>query len=111
MNRLIDTMDFDELSTFIDYLASAEADLDEPEMRQELERLFAPAPHWSAGLSLVDNQTWVFCFVSDGSPKERRYAEWISEVLDDGYRGPEGLVWWHATPVDLDLRYTKEQGE
>ena len=61
--------------------------------------------YWSDSLSLADNQTWVLCFVSDDSPKERRYAEWISEVLDDGYRGPEGLAWTHATPVDLNLRF------
>ena len=109
MNRLIDTMTDAAIDEYISYLSYVNQRLDSP--RQKLEKLFAPAPHWSAGLSLVDNQTWVFCFVSDGSPKERRYAEWISEVLDDGYRGPEGLVWWHATPVDLDLRYTKEQGE
>ena len=105
MNRLIDTMDFDDLGTFIDYLASSEADLDESEMRQELEKLFAPEPKWSDSLEEEDNQTWVFCFVSDDSAKDRRYAEWIAEVLDDGYRGPEGLVWTHATPVDLNLRY------
>ena len=106
MSRLIETALTDsEITNLVEYLADVNVRV--VEAIDVLEKLFAPAPHWSAGLSLVDNQTWVFCFVSDGSPKERRYAEWISEVLDDGYRGPEGLVWWHATPVDLDLRYTK----
>lgn len=40
MSRLIDTMGYDELGTFIDYLASAEADLNELEIRGELEALF-----------------------------------------------------------------------
>jgi len=56
MNRLIDTMGFFDLGAFIEYLASAEADLNEPEMRQELEKLFAPAPHWSDNLDVEDKQ-------------------------------------------------------
>ena len=106
MSRLIDTMGYDELGTFIDYLASAEADLDEPEMRQELEKLFAPAPpHWSENLTLTDDQTWVFCFVSDSSTEDTRYAEWIELVSTYGYRAPRGRSWKYATPVDLGLRY------
>ena len=110
MSRLIETALTDsEITNLVEYLADVNVRV--VEAIDVLENLFKPAPLWSDSLEQEDNQTWVFCFVSDGSPKERRYAEWISEVLDDGYRGPEGLVWWHATPVDLDLRYTKEQGE
>ena len=109
MSRLIDTMDFDDLGTFIDYLASAEADLDESEMRQELEKLFAPAPHWSDSLRPDDDQTWVLCFVSDHSPEETSLgAKWINRVSKGGYIG-HGREWKYATPVDLNLRY--KQGE
>ena len=101
MNRLIDTMTKSEIEEFLDNICP----FSDAEVKQGLEKLFAPVPCWSGNLDLKDNQSWVFCFVSDGSPKERRYAEWISEVLDDGYRGPEGLAWTHATPVDLNLRY------
>ena len=103
MNRLIDTMTDAAIDEYISYLSYVNQRLDSP--RQKLEKLFAPAPHWSDNLDVSDSSTWVFCFVSDDSPKDRRYAEWISEVLDDGYRGPEGLFWTHATPVDLNLRY------
>ena len=106
--RLIDTMTSVEVFTRLRSLLSDPGSFEISDLEDEIEKLFAEEPHWYAGLSLVDNQTWVFCFVSDDSPKERRYAEWISEVLDDGYRGPEGLAWTHATPVDLNMRYKKE---
>ena len=106
MSRLIDTMDFDELSTFIDYLASAEADLDEPEMRQELEKLFAPEPHWSDSLDAEDNQTWVLCFVSDESLDISVNAEWVFHVNDQGYRSLQ-YRWKYATPIDFNLRYNR----
>ena len=111
MPRLIDTMTDVALSSKVLELFSGSPCLEKgwkrtSDLRQGLETLFAKEPHWSDSLSRADNQTWVFCFVSDDSPKERRYAEWIAEVLDDGYRGPEGLAWTHATPVDLAIRYT-----
>ena len=107
MNRLIDTMTNEKAHDLVEYLADVNVRV--VEAIDVLENLFKPVPHWSDNLDPQDDQTWVFCFVSDNSPKERRYAEWISEVLDDGYRGPEGLAWTHATPVDLNLRY-KEGG-
>ena len=57
MSRLIDTMDYDELGTFIDYLASAEADLNELEIRGELEALFAPAPDWSDSIAKTTGES------------------------------------------------------
>ena len=109
MNRWIDTMDFDDLGTFIDYLASAEADLDESEMRQELEKLFAPVPHWSDNLGSQDDQSWVFCFVSDHYPEDTRQAKWIARVNCAGYRDRHNLAWKYATPIDLNVRF-KEGG-
>ena len=108
MTRLIDTMTNEKAHDLVEYLADVNVRV--VEAIDVLENLFKPVPHWSDNLDPQDDQTWVFCFVSDASPKERRYAEWISEVLDDGYRGPEGLAWTHATPVDLNLRY-KEGGQ
>ena len=107
MNRLIDTMDFDDLGTFIDYLASAEADLDEPEIRQELEKLFAPEPHWSDNLEPEDDQTWVLCFVSNASASCTWHTCWIYKVNSDGSYAPSTYEngFLYATPVDLGLRY------
>ena len=101
-------MDFDDLGTFIDYLASAEADLDEAEMRQELEALFAPLPCWSDNLEEEDNQTWVLCFVSNASASCTWHTCWIYKVNSDGsYRSyssdKKGFL--YATPIDLNLRY------
>ena len=106
MTRLIDTMTEKEvherLSPFFDcqLLFRGTAKL----LTADLEALFEPVQHWSDSLDPEDDQTWVMCFVWMRQP-ERRYAEWISEVLDYGYRGPEGLAWTYATPVDLNLRY------
>ena len=109
MNRVIDTMDYDELGTFIDYLASAEADLNELEIRGELEALFAPVPHWSENLGSQDDQSWVFCFVSDHYPEDTRQAKWIARVNCAGYRDRHNLAWKYATPIDLNVRF-KEGG-
>jgi len=115
MNRLIDTMTGAEvrgrLSPFFDGTCCYE-DLD-AWLTEELENLVAEEPHWSDNLDPQDDQTWVFCFVSDDSPKDMRYAEWISLLSIYGYRGPRGRSWkyatgrsWkYATPVDLNLRY------
>jgi len=114
MTRLIDMMTEVELSSKVLELFSGSPCLEKgwkrtSDLKQGLEALFAPVTHWSDNLDPQDDQTWVFCFVSDGSPEDTRYAEWIAEVLDDGYRDPEGLVWTHATPVGLNLRYNRRK--
>ena len=109
MNRLIDTMGYDELGTFIDYLASASAlaDLNELEIRGELEKLFAPLPHWSDSLDPEDKQTWVLCFVSNVSASCTWHTCWICKVNSDGSYSPSTASndWLYATPIDLNLRY------
>ena len=104
MNRWIDTMDFDDLGTFIDYLASAEADLDELEIRGELEALFAPV-HWSDNLDPEDKQTWVLCCLSDESSELSGNVDWVSHVDDHRYVTVQYDSWKYATPIDLGLRY------
>ena len=106
MTRLIDTMDFDELGGFIDYLASAEADLDEPEMRQELEKLFAPIPCWSDNLDPKDAQTWVLCCLSDESSGLTGNVGWVTQCNSWEYVTVQYDSWKYATPVDLNLRYS-----
>ena len=108
MNRLIDTMGYDELSTFIDYVASIPSSfLNELEVRRELETLFAPVPHWSDNLDPLDNQTWVLCWLSDDTPKETRHVDWVSWKTPAYYQACHRDEWRYATPVDLDLRYAK----
>tara|TARA_R110002074_G_scaffold14527_1_gene49957 strand:- start:310 stop:636 length:327 start_codon:yes stop_codon:yes gene_type:complete len=105
-------MGYDELSTFIDYVASIPSSfLNELEIRGELEKLFAPVPCWSDNLDPLDNQTWVLCFVSDDSAKETRHVEWVSHVDDHRSVTIQYDSWKYATPVDLDLRYTNCKGE
>ena len=114
MSRLIDTMDYDELSKFIDYVASSETYLRELDIRGELEKLFAPVPHWSDNLDVSDSSTWVLCWVSDKSASSTCQAKWIYKVNDDGSYGALyhrdkdlGVVYQYATPVDLNLRYNR----
>ena len=75
----------------------------------ELEKLFAPAPHWSDNLGSQDDQSWVFCFVSDHYPEDTRQAKWIARVNCAGYRDRHNLAWKYATPIDLNVRF-KEGG-
>ena len=111
MTRLIDTMGYDELSKFIDYVASIPSSfLNELEVRRELETLFAPAPHWSDNLDGCDSSTWVFCFVSDDSPEDTRHPLWVRQLSKGGYMG-HGQDWKYATPVDLNVRYTEGGGD
>mgnify|MGYP003631992011 CR=1 FL=1 len=109
MTRLIDTMTGAEvrgrLSPFFDGTCCYE-DRD-AWLTEELENLFAKEPHWSDGLSLVDNQSWVLCFVSDDSPEETRIATWIARANCAGYRCCNGCAWKYATPVDLNVRFKK----
>ena len=107
MTRLIDTMDYDDLGMLIDHLASSEHDLNELEMREELEKLFKPAPHWSDNLNHYKEQTWVLCWLSNECPKETRYVGWVSHVNDHRYEmgAVNSYSWRYATPVDLNLRY------
>ena len=104
MNRLIDTMTDAAIDEYISYLSYVNQRLDSP--RQKLEKLFAPAPHWSDNLDVSDTSTWVLCWLSDDTPKETRHVDWVSHVNDREYVS-SFLSWNYATPVDLDLRYTK----
>ena len=104
MTRLIDTMDKSEILGFLRFLGRS--GLNARELERELEALFAHEPHWSDGLNPEDNQTWVFCFVSDDSREDTRYPLWVRQLSKGGYRG-HGQDWKYATPVDLSLRYTK----
>ena len=106
MNRLIDTMtDVEIYNTVCAVLGRGYRDYEDAVMlRQELENLFKPAPHWSDNLDPDDNQTWVLCFVSDYSSKATRQAKWINRVSEGGYIGG-GCEWKYATPVDLNVRF------
>ena len=104
MNRLIDTMTDAAIDEYISYLSYVNQRLDSP--RQKLEKLFAPEPHWSDSLDAEDNQTWVLCFVSEDTPKETRHVGWVSHVHHQGY-AVNSFSWKYATPVDLNVRYTK----
>ena len=112
MNRLIDKMDAYELDAYLDDIAASQGwrpcPFSDAEVRQKLERLFAEEPQWSDGLSLVDNQSWVFCFVSNGSREDTYTALWVARVTCDGYHSRHGCVWKYATPVDLNVRFKKE---
>tara|TARA_R110002074_G_scaffold58207_1_gene142801 strand:- start:197 stop:532 length:336 start_codon:yes stop_codon:yes gene_type:complete len=104
MSRLIDTMTEVELRSKVDKLYFGSIN----NLRGELEKLFAPAPHWSDSLEEEDNQTWVLCFVSDESAKDTRDARWItSKVYKSGSTLKDSTYepWEYATPIDLDLRY------
>ena len=103
MSRVIDTMTEVELSSKVEKLYFGSIN----NLRQELEKLFAPAPHWSDNLDPDDNQTWVLCFVSNASASCTWNTCWIYKVNSDGSYAPstyeKGFL--YATPVDLNLRY------
>ena len=104
MNRLIDTMTEVELICKLQLLEAAGSLCN---LKQELEALFAPIPCWSDNLDPLDKQTWVLCFVSADSAKDTRHVEWVSHVDDHRSVTIQYDSWKYATPVDLDLRYTK----
>ena len=103
MNRLIDTMTDAAIDEYISYLSYVNQRLDSP--RQKLEKLFAPAPHWSDSLEEEDNQTWVLCFVSNEYLKETRHVCWVYHVDGLGYVTSQYDRWKYATPIDFNLRY------
>ena len=106
MNRLIDTMTEVELNRRV-----LEIYVGSPgNFRQELEKLFAPVPHWSDNLDAEDNQTWVLCFVSNASARYTWHTCWICKVNSDGSYRPSTAKtdWLYATPIDLNLRYKHE---
>ena len=113
MNRLIDTMTEAELRSKVLEICSGSNISDWVHidaLKQELEKLFAPAPHWSDNLEEGDSQTWVLCFVSDDSTKDTRDARWItSKVYKRGSTLKDSTYepWKYATPIDLDLRYNR----
>ena len=112
MNRLIDMMTDVELSSKVLELFSGSPCLEKgwkrtSDLKQGLEALFAPIPCWSDNLDPEDKQTWVLCFVSDDSAKDTRHVEWVSHVEDHRSVTIQYDNWKYATPVDLDLRYTK----
>ena len=112
MNRLIDTMTEVELSSKVIDLLTGWTGLEKGwkrtnALRQELEKLFAPVPHWSDTLNHYKEQTWVLCWLSDECPKETRYVGWVSHVNNHRYEmgAVNSFSWKYATPVDLGLRY------
>ena len=111
MNRLIDTMTDAAIDEYISYLSYVNQRLDSP--RQKLEKLFAPAPHWSDNLDAEDNQTWVLCFVSNASASCTWHTCWICKVNSDGSYGSSTnkMDFLYATPIDLSLRYTKGESD
>ena len=104
MSRWIDTLTDLDITNLVEHLADVNVSVEE--VKQELEKLFAPAPHWSDNLDPLDNQTWVLCWLSEDTPKETRHVDWVSHVNDHRYAS-SFINWKYATPVDLDLRYTK----
>ena len=108
MTRLIDTMDKSAIQGFLGVLSRS--GFNARELERELGALFANEPHWSDGLNPEDNQTWVFCFVSDDSPEDTRYPLWVRQLSKGGYMG-HGQDWKYATPVDLNVRYTEGGGD
>jgi|TARA_R110000787_G_scaffold579_3_gene2073 hypothetical protein len=103
MTRLIDKMDADILKEFLDSFNYY--NLSDAEVRQHLERLFAIELHWSAGLDPKDDQSWVFCFVSDKSPEDTSIAAWIAQANCVGYRCRHNHAWKYAMPIDLNVRF------
>tara|TARA_R110000796_G_scaffold162933_1_gene279882 strand:+ start:112 stop:414 length:303 start_codon:yes stop_codon:yes gene_type:complete len=97
-------MDKSEIQGRLRYLGRCELNVRELEL--EIETLFANEPHWSEDLDPEDDQTWVFCFVSDDSPEDTRHPLWVRQLSKGGYVG-HGRDWKYATPFDLSLRYTK----
>ena len=109
MTRLIDTMtDVAVYNIVSTVLGRGYRDYEDAVMlRQELEKLFSPVPHWSDNLDVSDPSTWVLCWVSNKSASSTSETKWIYKVNSDGSYGGN----WHkyATPVDLNLRY--QEGE
>ena len=108
MSRLIDTMTEVELSSKVLGLLTGSTCLEKGwkrtnDLKQGLEALFAPVPHWSDNLDASDSSTWVLCWVSDKSASSTCQAKWVYKVNSDGSYG--ALYHKYATPVDLNLRY------
>ena len=72
MNRLIDTMTDAAIDEYISYLSYVNQRLDSP--RQKLEKLFAPAPHWSDNLDVAGNTQHLLILIC-GIRKERIHYE------------------------------------
>ena len=106
-DRVLDTMDADQLGTFIDFLA--EGNHTDAKVREELESLFEPAPIWSDKLDEDDDRTWVLCFLSHLSPEETNQTGWVCNSNSDGYKATEHMFecWSYATPIDLNMRYLR----
>ena len=103
MTRLIDTLDADELDRFMyDTFGVLYDGID---IRQELENLFKPVPHWSDNLNAEDKQTWVLCCLSDESPELTGTVDWVTQCNSREYVTIQYDSWKYATPVDLNLRY------
>jgi hypothetical protein len=116
MDRLIDTMNANELNDYLDDVSTTQGWLpykSDAEVRQKLERLFAKEPHWSDNLDPTDNQTWVLCYISDDSAEETWHVEWVSSrpLYGEGYRDCVADDWKYATPVDLNARYKKGESD
>tara|TARA_R110000822_G_C15007487_1_gene461545 strand:+ start:53 stop:397 length:345 start_codon:yes stop_codon:yes gene_type:complete len=85
----------------------------EDRFNQCIEDLYATIPEWHDKLDPDDEETWVLCFVSDGSPEDRDEIVWIySHDPESGYpfnvattRGRGQECYEYATPVDLNIRY------
>jgi hypothetical protein len=105
MNRWIDTLTDLDITNLVEHLADVNVSVEE--VKQELEKLFVPVPHWSDNLDPLDNQTWVLCWLSDDTPKETRHVDWVSWKNPAYYQDCHRDEWRYATPVDLDLRYAK----
>ena len=105
MTRLIDTMSKSEILGRLRYLGRS--GFNARELERELGALFANEPHWGDNLDLEDDQTWVLCFVSDDSPEDTRCSRWVRKISKGGYIVFHGHEWKYATPVDLNVRYTK----
>ena len=108
MTRVIDTMSKSAIQGFLGVLSRKW--LNARELERELEALFAHEPHWGDNLDLEDDQTWVLCFVSDGSPEDTRYSRWVRQISKGGYIAYHGHEWKYATPVDLNVRYKLQGG-
>lgn len=112
MNRLIDMMTEVELSSKVLELYSGSPCLEKGwkrtnDLKQGLEALFAPAPHWSDNLEEEDTQTWVLCFVSDESAEDTCHVDWVTWKKPAYYQDCHLVEWRYATPVDLNVRFKK----
>lgn len=83
-----------------------------------IEKLYAPLPEWYETIDIHNDQTWILCYVSRSDSTRRDSIVWVCGVLGQQacpfqiateHPDRQENTYMYATPVDLNLRYKREE--